>query len=369
MRNLTVWLIIVAGLALVGAFAVQHQSTRRLQSELASLRQELAAPPEAEAPSQIRRERLAVPSNAGILQRLAALEQTVAQLARNSEYLMERGQLPLAGNKLGDLFAKFADTTASDRDRLQAMRLLRRNGGFSDDAIMHALNWVQTSTNANIREDILQQLDGVTNAAVRGPLLAMAANDPDADVREQALDNLRGHMNDPQVEAQLWKMVNDPDEDVREEARESIVEGPMTEARAAALQQRALDANGSLDERLLAWQALRERNQDAPGATAAFAEIAQSTQDPFELAKLIRSMDQAIDRASPNDAALIPVLINALQNPNPLVREPAADFARDFSSDPRVAEWLRYTAQADPDPGVRREAAEPFLQNARRNGR
>ena len=360
MRNLTVWLIL-AGLLLAAALAVQHQSRRKLAAELASLRQQIADTPVAEAQTEAPRQRVASLSNAGILQRLAALEESVAQLARNSEYLMERGQLPLAGNKLGDLFAKFADGTASDRERLQTMRLLRRNGGFNDDAVMHALNWLQTSTNGNIREDILQQLDGVTNAAVRGPLLAMAANDPDPDVREQAIDNLRGHMNDPQVEAQLWKMVNDPDEDLREEAREGIVEGPMTDARRTALQQRALDANSSLDDRLLAWQALRERNQDAPGATAAFAEIAQSTQDPFERAKLLRSMDEAIDRATPNDAALIPILINALQDPNPIVRQPAANFARDFSADPKIAEWLRYVAQTDPDSGVRGEAAAPFL--------
>ena len=77
-----------------------------------------------------------------MLQRLGALEQTVAQLVRNSEYLMERGQLPLTTNKLGDLFAKFTDATVPDRDRLQALRLLRRSGGITEEALSHAINSV-----------------------------------------------------------------------------------------------------------------------------------------------------------------------------------------------------------------------------------
>ena len=358
--------MVAAGVLLVGTLAVQVQSNRRMAAEITALRQQAAADaPQETTRSDRGRFSSATSGNASIVQRLDALEHTVAQLVRNSEYLMERGQLPLAGNKAGDLFAKFADVTASDRDRLQAMRLLRRNGGLSDDAVMHALNWLQTATNGGLREDILQQLEGVTNAAVRGQLLAMAATDPDPDVREQAIDNLQRFMTDPQVESELWKMTNDPDEDVRDQAREAITEGPMTPERVTALQQRALDANASLDDRMLAWEALREQGRDVPGASDAFAQMVQAAQDPFERARMLRALDEVIDRAGPNDASLLPVIIEALKDPNPLVRQPAADFLNDFREHPAAKEWLKYTAQTDPDPGVRNQAAQPFLGNRR----
>src|SRR5688572_19954858 len=126
MQNKVTWLLIVAVITLVGALAVQHQSTRRVASDLAALRQELAGAVAPQEQAERPRSRVSLIDNAGIIQRLGALEDTVSQLARNSEYLMERGQLPLAANRVSDLQAKFADTTASDRDRLQALRVLRR---------------------------------------------------------------------------------------------------------------------------------------------------------------------------------------------------------------------------------------------------
>lgn len=358
------WVLVLAVLLLSGALAFEHLQTRRLASNLAALQKELTAPLEPTPTDRTPRQTVATSGNhAAILRRLAALEQTMAQLARNSDYLMERGQLPLATNKLSDLFAKFTDITATDRDRLQAMRLLRRNGGIGDEAIPHALAWLQTATNANVREDILQQLEGSTNAALRGPLLALTA-DADSDVREQAVDNLRRFMNDPAVESQLWKMMNDPDEDVRDQVREALVEGPMSDTRAAALRERLADANTPLDERLLAWRALREGNQNAPDANW-LAEIAQNTQDPLARARLFSEFDNAIDRASPGDAALLPPLVQGLQDPSPLVRERAADALNDFISDPAVQQWMRYIAESDPDPAVRRQAARQLL-NPRR---
>ena len=198
---------------------------------------------------------------------------------------------------------------------------------------------------------------------MRGPLLAFAA-DSDPDVREQAADNLRRFMNDPQVEAQLWKMMNDPDEDVRDQAREALVEGPMSDARATALRERLADANTPLDERLLAWRALRERNQDAPDANW-LAELAQNTHDPLARARLFSEFDNAIDRGTARDAALLPPLVQGLQDPSPLVRERAADALNDFISDPGVQQWMRYIAENDPDPGVRRQAARQLINRRR----
>ena len=134
------WVLMLAVLLLTGALALEHLHARRIASRLAALQAELAAPVEAAVPDEQRRE-VPTPSgnNSAILRRLATLEQTIAQLARNSDYLMERGQLPIATNKMADFLAKLSDITANDRDRLQALRLLRRNGGIGDEAIQHAL--------------------------------------------------------------------------------------------------------------------------------------------------------------------------------------------------------------------------------------
>jgi len=129
MRNVTNWLLLAAVLGLVGAMAIQHQSTRRLQSDVAALRQQRVLPEAAAPRIEARTDLVSSSPDPAVLQRLEALEQTVAQLVRNSEYLMERGQLPLATNKVSDFFAKFTDATAPDRDRLRALRLLRRSGG------------------------------------------------------------------------------------------------------------------------------------------------------------------------------------------------------------------------------------------------
>jgi hypothetical protein len=100
MRKATLWLI-ATGILLVGVLAVQYRSTQRVASEVAALRQQLAVP--AEPVSVVRQRPALVPAdNAAILQRLTALEETVAQLVRNSEYLMEKGQLPVNTNKAGE---------------------------------------------------------------------------------------------------------------------------------------------------------------------------------------------------------------------------------------------------------------------------
>lgn len=294
-----------------------------------------------------------------MLHRLGALEQTVAELVRHSEYLMERGQLPLATNKVGDLFAKFTDASAPDRDRLQALRLLRRSGGITEEALSQAINWAQSSTNANTRDEVLSALEGLTNSVLRDPLLAFALNDPNASVREQAVDSLRRFVSDPSIEAQLWKMINDPD--VGRTAIQGILDGPKSAARMAALQERASNPDSSLEERIVAWRALRTSGQDPSEVSAMLAQMAQSSQDPFERVRLIKAFDDAVNRPTSRDAVFLQPLVQGLQDPSPLVREPAARALRDFSADPDVQKWLRWAAENDPDPAVRKEAATAVL--------
>jgi HEAT repeat protein len=347
-----------AGVLLAGVFAVQYQSTRRLASEIEAVRQQLAArPPEQPAaPQQRTRLDAALPGNDAILQRLSALEEAVTQLMRNSDYLMAHGQLPVTTNKLADLFAKFTDSAASDRDRVQALRVLRRSDGINDEVLSHAMNWARSATNANTRDDILSSLEGLTNSVLRDPLVSFALNDPNPSVREQAVDSLRRFVSDPNVEALLWKAVNDPA--AGRTAIQGIVDGPQTEARMAALQQRASDPNSSLNERVAAWRALRAGNQDTQQPTAALVQLAQTSQDPFERAKVMQAFDDAIKGPTSSDAVLLPSLIQGLQDASPIVREPAVKALKDYRSDPSVDKWLRFVAANDQDPGVRKQAAK-----------
>ena len=109
--------------------------------------------------------------------------------------------------------------------------------------------------------------------------------------------------NDPSVEAQLWKMINDPD--VGRTAIQGILDGPKTAARTAALQERASNPNSSLEERIVAWRALRTSDQDPAEVSAMLAQIAQSSQDPFERVRLIKAFDDAVNRPTSRDAVLL----------------------------------------------------------------
>jgi HEAT repeat protein len=286
-------------------------------------------------------------------ERVAALETQVSQLMQNSDYLMSRGQLPLAQNKIAELEQKLLDPNAPERERLQALRLLRRNGAMSDTTVQHALSWLQTATNNGLREDIVEQLGGTTNHLLRGPMMNLATTDVNPDVRQQAVENLRRFLTDPQVEALLWSLArSDSDGGVREEAEEALREGPMTDARRNALQARALDPNSSLDERLIAVSALRESGEMAAEATAALAQFAQTTQDPSERARVFGAFDGSTD---PN--MKLP-LVYGLQDPDPVVRQRAADALSGYKADPAIVEWLKHVASSDADPRVRREASQ-----------
>ena len=358
MQKGTLWVLIGAGVLLGGALALQFQSNRRVASEVAALREEMAGGAErtVAVPDRVSRN---VPGsdNAAILRRLSALEDTVAQLVRNSEYLMERGQLPVSTNRVADFVTKFMDANASDRERVQALRLLRRSGGITDETLLHAVNWAQGATNAGTRDDILSSLEGMTNSILRDPLLGFALNDPNPSVREQAVDSLRRYVNDPAIEAQFWKLINDPD--VGRTAIQGILDGPKTEARMAALQERANNPSSSLEEKIVAWRALRTSSQNVQEITANLAQLAQSSQDPFERAKLIKAFD--VSRPTPRDAVLLPTLIQGLQDASPIVREPAAGALRGYAADPTVQKWLRWAAENDPDQGVRKAAANAVM--------
>ena len=362
------WRNIGVGICLLTITAValwQGQVIRELRKHVPAAGREQPRPPAEPAAAPTRdtprreRARAVVVADDKLNGRVALLEKTVAQLTESSEYLMSRGQLPLAEHKRAELEQKVMDLSASDRDRLQALRLLRRNGSLSEAMVQQTLSWLKIATNNGLREDLVQQLGSATNSLLREPMIKLATSDPNSDVRERAIQNLRGAVSDPQVEALLWNLARtDTDGDVREEAEEALREAPMTDARRTDMRARALDPNSSLDDRLLAVQVLRESGDAASEATAALAQLAQASKDPRERARVFEAFDGSTD---PN--MKLP-LVHGLSDPDPLVRERAADALSGYKTDPAIVEWLKHVAANDADPRVRREASQA-LQDRR----
>lgn len=359
--------MISGALMLVGLLAVQQASLQRLQRELASLKaspSSMPAPTPAVVPltaepgeTIIQR----VPMDPEVYERLLSLEESVGQLTQASEYLMDRGTLPLVETKIAELVAQLNDPNARDQDRIRALQRLRRERALDDTGVALALSWLNTSTNSNLRRDILRNLEGLTNAATRAPLLQLAAHDANPDVREQAIDNLGRFTGDPQVQARLLDILNtDDDASVREEAINALRRGPLTDFGIATLRQHAMDSEVALDERLIAMRALSGADEAYPQVIASLAQQAQASQDPNERAKLFAAFEGV------NDPVVKVPLVYGLQDPNPLIRERAADALSGFQDDQAVREWLQYVSENDADPRVRREALQALQPDRRR---
>jgi hypothetical protein len=360
---------ILGALAVLGLVAVQYAQMSRFQGELASLRAELRGSQEV-APATTSGSRGSTVvidrgGGAGLQARISNLERAVENLTRATDVLVERGMVPPTEERLAELQQRFFDPMASDGDRLRSLRLLRRgNQQLTDEIVSHAMTMLQTSTNGNTRRQLLGQLDGVTNAAMKGPLMSLLETETTGNVREELVDVLSGFASDPSVEEKLWQLaMNDPDGDVKEEALEALTDRDLSPQRVEQLRAKAMSADATLDERLLSMRALREAGAQAPEVITEMANMAQNSTDPVTRARLFQAFDGI------NDPNLMPTLVNGLQDPNPVVRENAADALGNFASDPRIKEWLNHIIQTDADPRVKREAMQALQQEQRRGGR
>jgi len=374
MRPLPALPVLLFAAVVVAAMGFQQKRLGALQRELRTLQADLAsvAGPEAPQPEDIPPGSdpgrpvafsTPAPTDRSLARRVESLEDAVAYLAEANEHLMERGQLPLSAAKTEELLSRLSDGSAPDRDRLQALRLLRRNEALGDDALQHALQWLQGTTNAATRTRLVQQLAGLTNAALRDPLLALAVNESNPEVRQRAIGGLRAFVNDPQVEAQLWGLLQSESTGaIRRQVREALTDGPLSEARQESLRQRAVSGTASLDERALAWEALKGSGNANPQVSASLAQLAMTTTDTGERLRLFETFNSA------SDPAFVPSLVQGLQDPDPQVRARAADALSDFRSDPAVAEWFQYVVANDPDAAVRRQAARAMAERSGRGG-
>lgn len=293
--------------------------------------------------------------------KLAEMEEAVNELKHATEYLMDHGQVPLAARKIEELMAKLSDGSLPDSERLSALRLLRRDRSLNDTGIQSALTWFQAVTDDGTKREILRSLENMTNGVMKQPMLDLALNDPSNTIRSQAMENLRPFITDPNVEQMLWaRLATETDPRVRQEILNTISRGPVTPERAAGLVTRAQNPTASMDERLLALNALKRSNTDIQQIVASFSTMAQSTQDPKLRAQIFDAFDGM------TDPTLKVPLVYGLQDADARVRERAADALSGYASDPAVQQWLRYVLDNDTDPRVRREAQQALEQQQRR---
>jgi len=345
----------------VGVYARQQIQTNRLEREVAALRAAALLPGDEPTTVNITRPGETVvqrvPMDPAVYDRLTSLEAQIDSLAKTSDYLMDRGQVPLMGAKLDEMMARLNDPSGGDKNRLEALRLLRRADAMDEAGINITMNWLNSATNSGVKENILRNLEGMTNASMQSTMMQLALNDSNPRVREQAVDNLGRYVSDPNVEAQLWGIMNsDSPQNVREEAMNALRRAPVSATRVADLKRMATDSKVDMDERLFALRALRGNDEAIPQVMSALADQAYTSQDPQLRARLFQAFDGY------NDESLKVPLVYGLEDPNPVIRQRAADALSGFKSDPAVRDWLTHVSENDADPQVRREAFQA-LQN------
>ena len=339
MRNFERVFLIVLALGVIGLLVAQHRSLRDLRKQFGALETRFsevdsgsAAPMDSDRPREV-----AALDNSALIRRVTDLEKIVMHA--------------LATNKTEDLQAKVAAAGTTDAEKLNALRLLRRNKGLSDEVVQHALDWLQSTQDAALRREILQQIDGATNAAAKQVLMNLLA-DTDPRIRQEAIENLRHLAGDPDVERKLLDLMNDQDPKIRERAEDALRDGPVTPARIARSQQQLSDPNIPIDQKLTAFHIIEEGGGDISASVAAMLQIAQTSQDPAVRAKIFRALDGV------TDPQLVQPFVTALQDPDPALRRRALSGLRRFNGDPKVREWLQYVATTDADPRVQKEAKQ-----------
>jgi HEAT repeat protein len=365
--------LIFLGLLVVAAvLAVQQHSLLQLRRDLGQLRDRSGAPPAADstvpatAASRLRpsaADRSAASGDPAVSRRLLALEDAVAQFDRASDYLMDRGQLPPTEAKLEENRLKFLDLQASDRDRLNALRFLRRNQATTPDVLQAAAAWLRQESDPNTTRSLLETLGGLGDPALLDATLQLATANKDNRVRERAIRNLQAFAGNPQVEALLWTLASsDPSLDLRRLAEATLLRLPVNEQRLLSLRQQALDTATPLDQRTLSLRMMQQARADIGDVALSLAQAAQVEQDKARRLQYMQMFDAV------THPAFLPSIVQGVQDSDPDIRVRAADALRDYRNDATALQWLQYLAQSDPDERVRREAAQAFPQNRGRRG-
>lgn len=348
---------------LVVGLALKQRALRALRSELAQITKGSVSNSTipAEPPTSIV---IATPKSVGLEsdnnpsdQRLTLLEEQVRQLTAASELLMVKGQLPLSEDMAARLKRKFLDASLPDRERLEALRALRRHNAVDDEILQAGLTWIDALSDPRLMREVLEQFIGLKQPALRDKLFQLVATHPDDQLRQRAVQGLAKMMDDPAVESAVWKaLTSEQNAGVQRELEEALLESPMTPARQTELQRRTLDSEASFQERLTAFQAMASAKVVNAQTTAVFTDDVVAQNRVEDMAVLFRALDNT------GNVAAAPALIKGLQTTNPEIRMLALDALSEMQSDADVVKWLQYTANNDADERVRAEAVRVLAQ-------
>lgn len=361
-------LIVLGLLVMLTVLAIQQRSLHKLRGEVTGLRDTVEAsaaspsPTPAPAPTRARPAPVTTDSTA-VTQRLLALEDAVLRLDNSAGYLMDRGQLPPSEGKLAEYRLLFLNAEARTRDRLNALRLLRRNQGLTPEVLQAAAAWMLLDADSSTTRSLLEILSGVSNDALFNATYQLAAGNKDNRVREMAIRNLPSFVSHPEVETLLRTLAtSEPNPDLRRQAAGALARLPMNERRLFDLRQQALDLNAPLDQRALSLQLMQQARADVSDVALSLAQSAQVEADKARRLQYLQVFDDV------THPAFLPSIVQAVQDTDPDIRIRATDTLRDYRNDPTALQWLQYLAQSDPDERVRREAAQAFERERGRRG-
>jgi len=297
--------------------------------------------------------------------RLRSMESRMLEMKPGWENLALRGMVRLSEEELADIRLRATNPTLSDQDRLNAFQILRRQNGIDDHTAAAMAQLAQTSTDPQVRERLFQGMEGLTNAVLKGPLLAALSSETNPNVRQELVEALGGmRAADPEVEAWLRHLAaNDEDEAVQREARESLNER-LRYMPVDSLQNIVLQSALSPQERLEALERLRREDARSPEVVLSMLDLYATSQDPRIRAEVFEQLDGVNDPAMRD-----PLIIGLAEDPDARVRRRAASNLQSYASDPDVRAWLEYVAQNDQDAGVRREATRALRGGDQGGGR
>jgi cell division protein FtsB len=149
-----------------------------------------------------------------------------AQLKANPQPGLVKPEAPPA--TLDEATRRARDPSATEAQRLAALHELRMlklpDGTDARLAVLDdMIRLAQSSTDGDARADVWRQLNHITDARLKQPLLDALAFDTDKKAREKAADTLTDFLPDKVVEAALRQALqNDPSPDVKKQAAKSL---------------------------------------------------------------------------------------------------------------------------------------------------
>ncbi len=156
-------------------------------------------------------------------ERLAYLEAGMKQWLVFQQKMMLEGEIEASPELVAAMKQQVLNPNASEADRLQALRILRRNDERSPEVVASMIQMASTTESPRVRADIFRQMEGVEDPAFGQTLLQFAANDPNAMVREEAVESMEAFVSDPRyLEALTLIAEQDASDEVRVEAYEVL---------------------------------------------------------------------------------------------------------------------------------------------------